>query len=65
MEKCVLLRGTYVMVIIQPWQVDMCFSDRRKKTNRLTLFLFFGEYFHERRVIAEGKFLLNTFMVQT
>lgn len=64
MEKCVLLHGIYVMVIIQPGQVNMCFSDRRKKTNRLTLFLFYAEYFHERRVIAEGKFLLNTFMVQ-
>ena len=41
------------------------FFRSEKKTNRLTLFLFYGEYFHERRVIAEGKFLLNTFMVQT
>lgn len=64
MEKCVLLRGTYVMVIIQPWQVDMCFSDRRKKQTGSRCSLFFGEYFHERRVIAEGEFLLNTFMVQ-
>lgn len=29
------------------------FFRSEKKTNRLTLFLFFGEYFHERRVIAE------------
>lgn len=64
MEKCVLLHRIYVMVIIQPGQVNMWFFRSEKKTNRLTLFLFYGEYFHERREIAEGKFLLNTFMVQ-
>ena len=64
MEKCVLLHRIYVMVIIQPGQVNMCFSDRRKKQTGSHCSFFFGEYFHERRVIAEGKFLLNTFMVQ-
>ena len=45
MEKCVLLRGTYVMVIIQPWQVDMCFSDRKKNKQAHTVPFFLVNIF--------------------
>ena len=72
MKKCVLLHGMYVIGIIQPRQCVFPIRKNKKtkrQTNKQTnkkgcTVPFYGKCFHESRVIAEGKVLLNTLLVQ-